>query len=140
MYLDYLRRLSHNQPINEGVALSCSFKDLMDVTLPIHGGDKVWIDRLHDVWISYGAFTPDSYNHNALGEHARIDVRRNQLDEGIALKRIVPRPAFIYWFVECASEKGLAEATPLIARTAYFMICNAFNTDYRLQIKRMKRR
>lgn len=112
---------------DQGGVLIVDFRSLAIATYPVHLGNKSMVDRLHDVWISHGIWTPDSYNFNQLGERAVIDVRRDQRKQGILLKRIVPRPQFEAWWIDCCKIHSIGAATAETAKIAYFALCNELN-------------
>lgn len=112
--------------MNDGV-LICDFRSLAIATFPVHLGNKVMLDLLYDVWISFGIFTPDSFNFNEKGTRAAIDVRKDQRAEGILLKRIVPRPRFEEWWIDCCKTHSIGAATAETAKIAYFSLCNDLN-------------
>lgn len=119
---------------DEGGVLIVSFYHLARATEPVHLGNRAMIDRLYDVWISFGIWTPDSYNFNQKGVLARVDVRRDQRDEGILLKRIVPRPQFEQWYKDCVQIHSQQAVTDEAAKIAYFTLCNYLNySDERLK-------
>lgn len=109
---------------DDGGVLIVDFRWLAIATYPVHLGNKSMMDRLYDVWISFGIWTPDSYNFNAKGSRAAIDVRRDQRAEGILLKRIVPRPQFQDWWIDCCKLHGNQQVTEEGAKIAYFALCN----------------
>jgi hypothetical protein len=111
----------------DGRVLMCDFRSLMIALEPVHQNQKKWVDALYDVWISFGIWTPDSYNFNQKGELARVDVRRDQKSEGILLKRIVPRDRFEAWWVDCTTEIGHTGNTKQAGEIAYFTLCDALN-------------
>lgn len=111
----------------QGGVLIVDFRSLVIATYPVHLGNKSMIDRLYDVWISFGIWAPDSYNFNNAGLRAAIDVRRDQRGEGILLKRIVPRPQFETWWIDCCKIHSVGAATEETAKIAYFSLCNELN-------------
>lgn len=113
--------------VSDGGVLIVDFRSLAIATYPVHLGNKSMIDRLYDVWISFGGFTPDSFNFNEKGLRAAIDVRRDQRREGILLKRIVPRPQFEQWWIDCCKIHSIGAATEETAKIAYFSLCNDLN-------------
>lgn len=113
--------------------LECTFHDLRIALVPIHFNQKKWFDDLHDVWISHGVWTPDSYNFSQRGEGVIWDEREDQRDSGIYLKRVVSRPAFQQWWVDCTSAIGHQNNTVETAKIAYFELATKLNNlDWRV--------
>lgn len=104
--------------------LECTFFDLAEALVPVHLDQDHWVDKLHDVWISHGVWTPDSFNFNEAGERVVWDERQDQRDKGIFLKRIVPRPPFMQWWVDCTTAIGHQNNDAETAKIAYFALAS----------------
>lgn len=121
----------------DGRTLICTFYELKTALEPVHAGEKRWVDALHDVWISFGGWSPDSYNFNGRAERAVLDVRRDQTDEGIMLKRMIPRGRFEQWWMDCTTARGLSGNDQHAAEMAYFALCDILKySDERIKVKK----
>jgi hypothetical protein len=77
----------------------CTWLQLAEALAPLHGWDKRYLDRLHDVW-KLGAPTPDSH----ILVPAGYDERK--LQPGNTERRIVAPSKLEAWVVEVAQARG----------------------------------